>query len=305
MGEKRSDLEVEYERQLQQDRNPLNFLYNCYRRRWSGFKSIYMAVKLANVICVTVFSKDTCLFRSLERQKIDVVRQCVQLAMMTAFLLLQILASPNLDRITNNSDYVSRTGYVVIALIGLLAAVDTKRAPVLQGWVVLLVTGITYAFNTWFALLSFTFAQRIIKKLQKRIDSSLDLFSPSLDLAKHIARRVWQESFTTILLAEPRYRMPSKEPVVFASTEGAGPYLLGYRGFVGERHVENIKILREIGLQTYAESSATLNDCKAGHLRGVQQAILQNHTGPDCYFKPRHACNASSHWGRADVSGQK
>jgi len=318
MGEKRGDIEAEYERQLLLDRNALSFLYNVYRRKWAGFKAIYMAVKLANVLCVTIFSKDNCLFRNSKRQHIDVIRQIVQLSMMTAFLGLQTIASPNLDRIMNNSDWISRSGYVLISLIGLIAAINVSKSAMLNGWVVLLVTGTVYAFNCYFAVVSFPFAQRIIKKLQKRIDFSIDLFAPNLDLAKHVARRVWQESFTTLLLAESRYRMPTKEKIEFASTEAVGAYLLNFRGTVGERHVENIKvlnlvspatimltkgqILREVGLERYAESLATHTAPESFRLRAIQRAIMQHFTGPDCYWRPAQVNrNITSFFGRAVV----
>jgi hypothetical protein len=37
-----------------------------------------MVVKLANVLCLTIFTKDNCVFRHQSRQRIDVIRTGVQ-----------------------------------------------------------------------------------------------------------------------------------------------------------------------------------------------------------------------------------
>ena len=51
-----------------------------------------------------------------------------------------------------------------------------------------------YALNAYFAVIGTALAQRIVKRIQRRLDLSIDLFSPAIDLPKHIARRVWQET---------------------------------------------------------------------------------------------------------------
>lgn len=38
--------------------------------------------------------------------------------------------------------------------------------------------------------------------MQRRLDTSIDLFSPALDVSKHISRRVWQESFAALCVPD-------------------------------------------------------------------------------------------------------
>lgn len=57
LGEKRRDLKAEYNRLLERDQSPFSFIYNEYRKPWAGFKSAYMALKLINVLCITLLTK--------------------------------------------------------------------------------------------------------------------------------------------------------------------------------------------------------------------------------------------------------
>lgn len=83
--------------------------------------------------------------------------------------------------------------------------------------------------------------------LQKRIDFSIDVFSPYIDVTRsspHIKRRVWQETISTILLASPGLKMPEEQVVSYSEPRGKlwPPYLIDFRGFPSERHAENLKV---------------------------------------------------------------
>ena len=180
---------------------------------------------------------------------------------MSVFLIGQTITCPFIDRIQNNSDWVSRIGawmhrssqkrassdllslgYVLVALIGLLVSLNVSGKAALSGWILLLITAIVYSLNAYFAVIHTSIAQRFVKRLQKRIDYSIDVFAPHLDLSKHVARRVWQESISTMILAEPELRIPKAHRIVFGHCTPAAPYLLGFQGTPGERLVENIKV---------------------------------------------------------------
>lgn len=170
-------------------------------------------------------------------------------------MVLQIWAKPFNDRYQNNSDWCSRIAYVVIAILGLAAALRLPGKAAYGGWLLVTFTAISYHFNGYFALIGTVFAQRIVKKWQKRLDFSIDIFSPNLDTAKHIIRRIQQEMLSTLLLADPDFKMRRKpdEPLVFWNLSeaaklpddgegGLPPYLLGFTGSQGERHLENLKV---------------------------------------------------------------
>jgi hypothetical protein len=41
-------------------------------------------------------------------------------------------------------------------------------------------------------------AQRFVKRMQYRLDASIDLFSPHVDVPKHISRRIWHETLSAM-----------------------------------------------------------------------------------------------------------
>ncbi|ORY68070.1 hypothetical protein BCR35DRAFT_326470 [Leucosporidium creatinivorum] len=304
MGEKRKDMNAEYQKLVNVDRSPFSFLYREYRRPWASFKALYMLIKLVNVLLIVIIQKNNCAFRSYSSIYLGVVRQGSLVAFMSLFLLSMRASKPFADVISNTSDMVSRIGYVVIAVIGLLVALDVKGEEALGGPVLILVNVVVYSMNGYFALIGTDVAQRVVKRLQRRLDTSIDLFSPHLDLPKHLSRRIWHETFSTILLAGPEYKMPAEERLQFSVDPYLPPYLLGFRGTAGERHVENLKILREIGLDAYAAAMQARDLDPESNLHRLRRTLQHHFTGPDVYWRPHHQSapsTVSSFFGRLDI----
>lgn len=79
--------------------------------------------------------------------------------------------------------------------------VDGENA--LGGGVLIFTEVVTYLFNGYFALIGTDLASRIVHRLEHRLDFSIDLFSPRLDRGKHVSRRVWQETLSTMCVLLP------------------------------------------------------------------------------------------------------
>ena len=126
MGRKRRDVEGEYWRLLDADMGPWTYLYQAYRRSWRHYKSIYMLIKLFNVLVITLVTKDNCVFRHRSRLWLGIVRQGSLLAFMSLYFGLELWSAPYISLPANHSDLVSRSGYVVIVFFGLMAALGTK-----------------------------------------------------------------------------------------------------------------------------------------------------------------------------------
>lgn len=161
---------------------------------------------------------------------------------MIVFFVFDTMAGPYIDSLSNNSDWVSRITYVLISLYGLLLALNVPGRALLDGSLLLMTTVICYTLNIYFSLINTQFAQRLVKTFQRRLDFSIDFGSPQLDCQKHITRRIWQESISTLLLAGSDFRMDEQKKLAFARLEKSAPYLLNFGGTVAERHVENIKV---------------------------------------------------------------
>ena len=136
--------------------------------------------------------------------------------------------------------------------MSLAVALRLPGQDALQGWAVYFVMATCYLFNGYFAFVNTIFAQNLIKRIQKRLDFSIDIFSPHLDLPKHIVRRIKQETISVLLLADPEYSVQERRPLNFRGVCARGheivdwtaspPYLLSFRGSQGERHIENLKV---------------------------------------------------------------
>ncbi|KAG8742758.1 hypothetical protein FRC10_000925 [Ceratobasidium sp. 414] len=268
LGQRRSEheLEMEYQRLLKRDRSPFSFLYNEYKRKWGAFKAVYLGVKLTSLLIVAVVSPDSCLALSLAKNHISrgtlaIARQATLLAAMAGFLVLQTVAAPFVDPVNNANEWTSRMNFVLTALLGLLVALNVPGQTFWNGW------GLY----------------------------GLDI-SPS---SKHLTQRIWQESLTTLLLAAPQCKMPASQKMVFAdgvevtSEESTPPYLLDFAGSPAERHVENLKILREVGLQAY-QRPLRMSQSDQKRTTELRHKILQHIIGPDAFWCPTGMADAQS-----------
>ncbi|GAA5907037.1 uncharacterized protein JCM6883_006120 [Sporobolomyces salmoneus] len=300
LGELRRDKKGEYERLLDRDPSPFSFLYREYRREWAAFRSIYMLVKLVNVFIVVLISTDNCVFLNFDETKLDIIRQGTLFAFMSAFFLLDVYSRPQLDKISNRSDRISRFGYVGVSLCGLLVALSVPGKSVWDGSAIVVINAFSYTFNFYFAIISTQLLRRFVKRVQRRLDFSIDVFSPQLDLSKHVSRRIWQETFSTLILTAPEFAMSPSTTLKYC---GDPPYLLNFRGSVAERHAENLKILREIGLDAYYDGMKPQKDLKDIHLDELRQTVQHELAGPDVYFRPAYSVSTlvTTFFGRLDI----
>lgn len=68
-------------------------------------------------------------------------------------------------------------------------------------------------------------------------------------------------------------------------TEAYPPYLLNFSGTPGERHVENLKILREIGLDAYDKADALVYGPDREWFARLEDTIQRHYVGPDCFWR--------------------
>ncbi|KAK0559210.1 hypothetical protein OC844_004578 [Tilletia horrida] len=291
LGLKRTpeEMDLEYQRLLAKDKSPLTFMINGYRRQWAFYKPVYiLCFKLSNVLIISVLTRNNCLWRFQHTKTMLLIQQGILIGWMSTLLGVHILIKPFVDMISNRSEMVSRIGYVLTAILGLLVALNVNGSTVYRSTILYIVQGFSYTFNFYFTLAGTGIFEHAVKRAQKRLDFSLDIFSPALDMEKHVRRRIWEETFSTILLAAPSYRMPVNQLVAFATSDVDKwpPYLLNFQNSAAERHVENIKLIRELGTTVYRE----VVQMERGHVaRRWRTAIVecQTHfTGPDAYWRP-------------------
>ncbi|KAG6849513.1 hypothetical protein H0H93_007867 [Arthromyces matolae] len=112
----------------------------------------------------------------------------------------------------------------------------------------------------------------------------------------HTRRRIWQESITTLLLTTSDCGIPKTQSMTYALARDSEfpPYLLGFEGTPGERHVENLKILREIGWSSYNRTAALITGAERERYRWIEGMIQKHFVGPDCFWRNPSTLNMTS-----------
>lgn len=142
----------EYLRILERDRNPFSFLYRSepfkpticglltlsldYRRGWSGYLLVSISAKLTTLLLTALINPDTCLFRSLNRQRILVARQIVLTIAMGFFFINQCFTGPFSDPVNNASEWTSRLNFVLTSVVSLGTVLDVPGKDVLDGVII-------------------------------------------------------------------------------------------------------------------------------------------------------------------------
>ncbi|KAF8316174.1 hypothetical protein DL93DRAFT_2154964 [Clavulina sp. PMI_390] len=304
LGKLRSEVEMEheYQRRLARDRQPFSYLYSDYRRQWGTYKSIYLIAKLSALLIIAVFDPSNCVLYSLPSSTVLLIRQIVLIAATICFLILQTLVTPFIDPVSNASEWNSRVGYVTTSILGIGNLIGGETKTILEGPVLYVAYFFMYGLNVYFTVVHWSWMQRVVKRIANRVDFSIDIFSPLLDItadSPHIRRRIWQETISTLFLTSPGTKIPPKQAINFVegwTTSGDWPpYLLHFQGSAGERHVENIKILREVGGEAYRKA------CSGPELPAIEATfarICEELVGPDAYWEGvEQERPISSRWG--------
>ncbi|KAG9120764.1 hypothetical protein FRC07_003616 [Ceratobasidium sp. 392] len=221
---------------------------------------------------------------------------------MTGFLILQTITSPFVDPVSNANEWTSRMNFVLTSLLGLLVASHVPGQTFWNVWALYAVYIVTYGLTIYFTIVNWNWMHRVIKRIARRIDFGIDIFSPRLDISpssKHLKQRIWQESMTTLLLAAPQCKMPISQKMMFVegvevtSEESTPPYLLDFSGSPAERHLENLKILREVGQRAYQRP---LQISRGDQQRTIElrDKILRHLIGPDAFWCPAGLADAHS-----------
>ncbi|KAF5385209.1 hypothetical protein D9615_001490 [Tricholomella constricta] len=312
LGRPRNNIAMdgEYHRLLSRDRNAFAFLYSGFRRGWGTYESTYLGAKLSTLFIIAVIDPDNCLFRSLSRSHLPIVRQVLLLVCTIGFFVAQCIFAPFLDPVNNASEWTSRLNYLSTSTVALIVVFDIPAENIFNTYILytlvklhnlqlnlrrwLMTTSsiyiITYGLSFYFTIINLGPTQRILKRFTRRIDFSIDIFSPRLDVSPsspHTKRRIWQESITALFLTSPECAIPKEQTMTFAQARDSEypPYLLDFCGTPGERHVENLKILREVGTLTYNKAVALVSGPDHAWYRRLEGEIQNNFIGPDCYWR--------------------
>lgn len=154
-----------------------------------------MLIKLSNVLIILLVSPANCVFPTHTASNLSILRQSTLVALLSLFLILNIISKPYIDAVSNRSERVSRIGFVLVALIGLLVALEVGGYQTLGGPILIAVQVIVYALNGYYLVWGTEWAQ----KWWKRSSGVLELGDlRGVNWEERVARRIWIDTWDVL-----------------------------------------------------------------------------------------------------------
>ncbi|KAJ2391485.1 hypothetical protein H4S02_001305, partial [Coemansia sp. RSA 2611] len=283
---------VQYRRALDTDASDFRFLYVGQYPAHAGDPARMLLWKLVAVVAAVVLAKDNCWARAHARQAMDAAR-CAVLLLLALLLLRSLHAHrPFFDPTANLAALIGRVAVVGAALFAfpLFLLAD----PLSQAHMGLCVTLAVLLLLAVLALLWL-----LAGALPGVRVAAVPGASPALTLSpgvlvatsaydarlrRLLIERVWQDTWSALLLASRDFRLLPNHRVAFCRGGAHPPYMVNYIGFAAERHLENLHLYDAIGRRTYCQ--AILLERNSDQRTGLMDEIVRVHTGPDMYFNP-------------------
>ncbi|KAJ1873540.1 hypothetical protein LPJ55_002201 [Coemansia sp. RSA 990] len=282
---------VQYRRALDTDTCDMRFLYGGQYPAHAGDPARMLLWKLLAVVLAVTLSKDNCWSRGHSRQSLDIGR-CTMLLLVALLMLRSLHAHrPFFDPTANLSGLLARIGVCGAAIfafplfllsdplsqahMGLCVTLAVLNLLVVMGMVMLLwsaLPGVQMAVQGSSAPLT----------LSPGILVATNPYDPRL--RRLLIERVWQDTWSAILLGSRDFRLLPGHRIAFCKTNVHPPYMVNYIGFAAERHLENLYLYSSIGRRAYCQ--AILLERNSDQRTGLMDEIVRVFTGPDMYFNP-------------------
>ncbi|KAJ1767731.1 hypothetical protein LPJ74_005205 [Coemansia sp. RSA 1843] len=290
---------VQYRRALDADTCDYRFLYSAQYPVHAGDQARLLLWKLMVVVASVVLSKDNCWTRAHARRALDIGRCSMLLLVLLLMLRSHHSHRPFFDPTANLGGLFVRLWFVVVVIVAFpLFLLSDPMSQTHAGLCVALFVG---GFTVLLGLLTLAAGSmpRIQVVFRGRAATSLTL-SPGILVAtsaydprlrRLLIERVWQDTWSAILLASRDFRLLPNHRICFCRTRVHPPYMVNYIGFAAERHLENLHLYDAIGRSAY--SQAVLWERQHEERAALVQEIAQRFTGPDMYFNPYAPANNS------------
>ncbi|KAJ1970566.1 hypothetical protein H4R35_005789 [Dimargaris xerosporica] len=282
-GETRQSAIDEHKKALAEDDCPYNCLYNMYYPESAAQKTVVMFHKFIYLLIICLFTKDNCVFRDASRRTMDIVRQSLVAVYGTGLFIMHWRLQPYLAASQNISEFVSRSAQVLTGYLGLVVVThkSTQTALGITIFVLNVIAGIVILYLTLLQLECF---RNFIHRARKRLRVTSALYGMDVVNGLELLReRLWQETWTALLLTCHEFRVPAGEQIAFSESLQRPPYLVQFKGSVAERHLENIRILQHIGAANYYRR---VTEPPSPRMLELSRTITSYLVGPDMYYRP-------------------
>ncbi|KAJ2235127.1 hypothetical protein H4R99_002941, partial [Coemansia sp. RSA 1722] len=300
---------VQYRRALDTDTSDYRFVYVAHYPHHAGDASRVLLWKLVAVLVAVVFTKDNCWLKARSRSSLDAGRSFAMLFVILLMIRSHHSHRPFFDPTANLAALVTRVGLLIAAAFAFpLYLLHDPLSSTHMGLCVTLALinlGVLMA-ALWLASSALPKFQMVIRgtaqplTLSPGILVATSAYDPRL--RRLLIERVWQDTWSAILLASRDFRLLPNHRIAFCRTRAHPPYMVNYIGFAAERHLENLHLYDAIGRRAYCQAVhiERAND----HRMALMDDIARGFTGPDMYFNPYQGDPAGPNFygvGRNDV----
>lgn len=94
---------------------------------------MYIAAKLSLLLIVALANPSNCILRTVPERTVLAIRQSLLIILTAGFLILQTLAGPFIDPVSNASEWTSRAGYLATSILGVGNIFGGEAKSILQG----------------------------------------------------------------------------------------------------------------------------------------------------------------------------
>ncbi|KAJ2551823.1 hypothetical protein EV175_003547, partial [Coemansia sp. RSA 1933] len=283
---------VQYRRALDADTSDFRFLYSAHYPAHAADQTRALLWKMLLVVVTSVLSKDNCWMRRYTRQSLDIGRCAIALLVVLLILRSHHSHRPFFDPTANLAGLFVRLWLCAAAIVAFpLFLISNPLAQAHSGLCVALFVGGFTVVLTLMAMAAGSMP-RIQIVMRGRTATALTL-SPGILVAtsaydarlrRLLIERVWQDTWSAILLGSRDFRLLPNHRICFCRTRVHPPYMVNYIGFAAERHLENLHLYDAIGRSAYCK--AVLWERQHEERSALVQQIARRFTGPDMYFNP-------------------
>ncbi|KAJ2432312.1 hypothetical protein GGF41_000034 [Coemansia sp. RSA 2531] len=299
---------VQYRRSLDTDTADYRFIYVAHYPAHSTDPARMLMWKFVAVVCVTVLTKDNCWAKALSRSSLDAGRNVALLLLLLLMLRSHHSHRPFFDPTANVAAMVMRVGILLAIIVAfpLFLLSDPLSSSHMGLCVALALANLCVLLVlAWLASSALPRMQVIIKgtsaplTLSPGILVATNPYDPRL--RRLLIERVWQDTWSAILLASRDFRLLPNHRIAFCRTRAHPPYMVNYIGFAAERHLENLHLYDAIGRRAYCH--AIMLERHNDHRMALMDEITSVFTGPDMYFNPYAASGIDSQQSVSAVAG--
>ncbi|KAJ2888312.1 hypothetical protein FB639_000720, partial [Coemansia asiatica] len=290
---------VQYRRALDTDTSDYRFLYVGHYPHHAADAARLLLWKLLAVVTAVVLAKDNCWLKARSRNSLDIGRNFALLLVVLLMLRSHHSHRPYFDPTANLAALVMRMGLLVaVAFAFPLFLLSDPLSATHMGLCVTLAL-----INLAVLLAVLWLASSALPKFQMVIRGSAQplTLSPGILVATNpydprlrrlLIERVWQDTWSAILLASRDFRLLPSHRIAFCRTRAHPPYMVNFIGFAAERHLENLHLYDAIGRRAYCQAVQIerANDQRMG----LMDDIARGFTGPDMFFNPYAGADAGA-----------